>query len=230
MNGNGRLRPEELQTVDGWANLTPATARAYNAAKSYILQHFGIPLIISDPYGAYRSIVDQISVKAIYHGLAATPGYSNHGLGIAFDMNNITTVSRAVGGQAALDAIMARFGFVRDAGNGAGGIEQWHYTLRAIVNLSALEGAIELQEPIPEPPKEQEEEMKKSGFICKLASGVTICLVLDTGSGWATEWQDAGGAYNTAVGKSLGVTEDFAPISESHLGNLRASCAAVRPK
>jgi hypothetical protein len=144
MSANGQLADSELTTVDGWARLTPSTAAAYLAAAAYVLLHFRIGFVITSPDGAYRSLARQVIVKAEFGIGAATPGYSNHGLGTAFDMFDITAVCAAVGGQAALDAIMARFGFVRDAGNGAGGIESWHYHLVAVVDLAGLTGATQL--------------------------------------------------------------------------------------
>jgi hypothetical protein len=132
MSANGNLADSELTTVDGWARLTPPAAAAYLASAAYILRTFAIRPVITPVDGAYRSLAQQISVKAQFGVGAATPGFSNHGLGTAFDMYNITSVTNTVGGQAALDAIMARFGFTRDAWNGRGGLESWHYHLIAV--------------------------------------------------------------------------------------------------
>jgi hypothetical protein len=231
MSANGQLQPSELAIVDGWAKLSPATARAYNAAKKYILDHFHIEIVITFPDGAYRSMSRQLAVKQLYGKLAATPGTSPHGFGIAFDMNNITAVIRAVGSQQAVDAILARFGFARNAGNGSGGTEQWHYGLVAVVDIASLAGATELHSPIPAPPTKQEDDdmAKNSGFIYKRADGVSICGIVNAGSGFFTEWQDGGGAYNSALAVSFD-TGDFAPVSESHRNNLAASAAATRPR
>lgn len=155
MSTNGKLTAAELTTVDGWAELTPNTARAYMAAKAYILAHFGVTIVITAIYGAYRDLSLQAVVKKLFGILAAAVGYSNHGLGIAFDMSNITAVLKAVGGQAALDQIMARFGFVRNAGNGSGGTEQWHYALVAVVDLAGLTEA-KLVDPATQPPTQEE--------------------------------------------------------------------------
>jgi hypothetical protein len=160
MSTNGKLRSDQLTTVDGWAELTPATARAYLAAAAFILLHYGIRPQITRPYGAYRSLSMQRVVKAIYGRLAATPGYSNHGLGIAFDMDNVMAIARAVGGLVELDSIMARFGFDRNAGNGSGGIEEWHYGLVAIVDLAGVAGMDPTEiDPIKPPEDEIEDNM-----------------------------------------------------------------------
>lgn len=140
MSKNGNLAQSDLTEVDGWAELTPRTAAAFLAACAFIVLHYSVRPRITKPYGAYRDLAMQRLVKRLYGILAATPGYSNHGLGIAFDMDNVTAIARAVGGIAILDGIMARFGFNRNASNGSGGIEEWHYTLVAVVDLTGVAG------------------------------------------------------------------------------------------
>lgn len=180
MSANGRLAASELETVDGWAELVPTVARAYLAAATFILAHYSVRPQITRPYGAYRDLAMQRLVKAIYGKLAATPGYSNHGFGIAFDMNNVTAVARAVGGIGILDGIMARFGFNRNASNGSGGIEEWHYTLVAVVDLTGVAGMDHTQiEPLF---IETEDSMILFGYTTE-TSQPTLYTVIDTQAG-----------------------------------------------
>lgn len=195
MTANGKLADSQLVTVDGWARLTPNTAAAYTAAKNFIHTHHNVSPQITPPYGAYRDLATQVTVKHLYGRLAATPGYSNHGLGIAFDMNNVTTVSAAVGGLGKLDGIMARFGFNRNASNGAGGIEQWHYSLVAVVDLAGVGGMTPVEvEPLPEPePKRFHRKRRQNMLTFKLVDGAkkfgtnpnaTYTFVGALGAGW----------------------------------------------
>lgn len=165
MSKNGQLLPSELVSVDGWGLANSNLANAYNAAKLYIFKKFNVIIVVSQPDGFYRSLARQVIVKQIYGKIAATPGYSTHGLGLAFDINNIGTISNAVGGLIQLDAIMARFGLVRDAGNGAGGIEQWHYRLVAVVNILSVATGTKLEEPIKTPNKENEMKAVQLAYV-----------------------------------------------------------------
>jgi len=63
------LRPDAAESID-------RLAVAFHAA-------FGTPLRITD---SYRSYAEQVLLKVTKGALAATPGTSNHGLGIAIDM------------------------------------------------------------------------------------------------------------------------------------------------
>jgi murein DD-endopeptidase MepM/ murein hydrolase activator NlpD len=80
----------------------------------------------------------------------------------------------------------------------------------------------------PAPPPEEDEDMpKNSGFSYTRSDGVVICGIANLGSGAFTEWQDGGGAYNSAVAVAFD-SPTFAPITESHRNNIADSCAAVR--
>ncbi|GAB7189598.1 hypothetical protein NUM3379_03040 [Kineococcus sp. NUM-3379] len=58
-------------------------AHAFNQLSQAYAQHFGHPMCVTD---SYRPLADQISVAARKPGLAARPGTSRHGLGIAVDL------------------------------------------------------------------------------------------------------------------------------------------------
>ena len=82
---NGLFPPSALCPLWGapGESLTPTAAAAFNAlSKSYAAQT-GEPLCVTD---SYRSLGDQISIKAKRGHFAATPGTSQHGLGRALDL------------------------------------------------------------------------------------------------------------------------------------------------
>ena len=61
----------------------PSAAVAFQAMSQKFAQDLGRPICVTD---SYRSITDQIVVKASRGWWAATPGTSNHGLGKALDL------------------------------------------------------------------------------------------------------------------------------------------------
>lgn len=63
--------------------MRPAAARALNALSAAYAKDFGTPLCVTD---TYRSYAAQVDVKARKPVLAAKPGTSNHGLGLATDL------------------------------------------------------------------------------------------------------------------------------------------------
>lgn len=117
---NGRIPVGQMVVRQG-LYLWPSTAAKFDLMDAWLVS-LGYPhMIITQPYGAYRSIADQIIVKAQYGAGAATPGYSNHGLGAAWDIYNIEHYPTAI-----IDQACVKFQLRKDAGNGAGGIESWH--------------------------------------------------------------------------------------------------------
>ena len=58
-------------------------AQAFERMSAEFRATFGYDIVITD---AYRSLVEQIATKRAKGFLAATPGYSNHGWGLAFDL------------------------------------------------------------------------------------------------------------------------------------------------
>ncbi|HHU10193.1 MAG TPA: hypothetical protein GXZ60_09300 [Intrasporangiaceae bacterium] len=61
----------------------PRAAAAFNALSKKFTEDFGRPICVTD---SYRSFAQQVAVKASRGFWAATPGYSNHGLGRALDL------------------------------------------------------------------------------------------------------------------------------------------------
>lgn len=117
---NGAIPASQMAQRQGlW--LWPSTAAKFDAMNADLVAHGYPAMVISKPYGAYRSLADQVAVKKIYGAGAATPGYSNHGLARAWDIYNISTYPAGV-----IAAYAKKHGLLIDAGNGAGGIESWH--------------------------------------------------------------------------------------------------------
>lgn len=82
---NGRLSPSELKGLS-WApgqRLVPAAADALTNLNRAYRQQFGRNLFVTD---SYRSYAEQVAVKALKGNLAAPPGTSNHGVGLAVDL------------------------------------------------------------------------------------------------------------------------------------------------
>jgi hypothetical protein len=83
---NGRLAPEDLVTVAGVA-LAPEAAAAFGRLLA-AAQRDGVPIVVTDGYRSYEA---QVDVKARKPHLAATPGTSQHGWGIAVDIHTGAT-------------------------------------------------------------------------------------------------------------------------------------------
>lgn len=84
---NGRIPPSELCPVP----IAPRHQARCDASEAFgdltaaFKQEFGHDIAVTD---AYRSYVGQVRLKASKGFLAATPGYSNHGWGLAFDLGS----------------------------------------------------------------------------------------------------------------------------------------------
>lgn len=82
---NGRLSANELKSVSfaPGHRLAPAAASALSELNTAYRAKFGNSLTITD---SYRTYAEQVATKALKGNLAATPGTSNHGLGLAVDL------------------------------------------------------------------------------------------------------------------------------------------------
>lgn len=122
---NGNLPSSMLESVGvGSLKALPPAARAIRALRAAAAQQ-GINIGITD---AYRPLADQIRLKRQKGRLAATPGRSNHGWGLAFDLSDagrsLTRGSRAFQW---LAANAPRFGIF---GPLASPFEMWHWEYR----------------------------------------------------------------------------------------------------
>jgi LAS superfamily LD-carboxypeptidase LdcB len=81
---NGNIPPEALCPLKyaPGESLRSDAAKAFNLMTEAAKQERGTPLCVSD---SYRSYSDQVAVYRAKPGLAATPGTSNHGWGVAVD-------------------------------------------------------------------------------------------------------------------------------------------------
>jgi len=82
---NGRIPEEALCALWGTKDqmLRADAAAAFNDMSKAYAQVFGAPICVGD---SYRNYDEQVAVKAAKPGLAAAPGSSNHGWGLATDL------------------------------------------------------------------------------------------------------------------------------------------------
>jgi len=82
---NGMVAPEALCPLRGAAGqqLRADAAQAFDALSLAWAADFGAPVCVSD---SYRSLGEQVSLYAAKPALAARPGTSNHGWGVAVDL------------------------------------------------------------------------------------------------------------------------------------------------
>lgn len=119
--GNGKIPAEALSQVDGtghrlWAPAAESLGRLRADAAAA-----GVTIGITDSYRSYESQVDVAARKGLYKngGLAAVPGTSDHGWGMAVDLaldDKAQSWMRANG---------ARYGFVEDTPR-----EPWHWAYK----------------------------------------------------------------------------------------------------
>lgn len=87
--GNGRLPESMLANIGAGHKLQPSAAQAYTRMEEAARKD-GITWSITDSYRDYASQVRLAQQKGLYSqgGLAATPGKSNHGWGLAVDLGS----------------------------------------------------------------------------------------------------------------------------------------------
>src|SRR5579884_2568425 len=124
MSTNGGLGRSELAAIRGGYLRTDAAA-AFNALDSESQRRFAIPLYPVGPLGSYRTYTQQVYLWNLYVSgrgyLAARPGTSNHGWGLAVDV--ATAKMRGV-----IDRIGDRFGWSKRWSDAPG--EWWHIKYR----------------------------------------------------------------------------------------------------
>jgi hypothetical protein len=120
--GNGQIPREALEEVGDtghklWAPAGQALERLLAAAA-----RDGVDIGITDSYRSYDAQVDVARRKGLYSqgGLAAKPGTSPHGWGVAVDLDLDDTA------QAWMRANAGRFGFVEDTPR-----EPWHWVFKS---------------------------------------------------------------------------------------------------
>jgi hypothetical protein len=119
--GNGKIPESALQPIGvGDYRLSSKAAMAFRRMRADASAS-GITIGVNDAYRTYEEQVDLARRKGLYSqgGLAATPGKSNHGWGMAVDLE---LDSRA---QAWMRENGYKYGFVEDVAR-----EPWHWTYR----------------------------------------------------------------------------------------------------
>lgn len=117
--GNGKIPSVALTSIgQGNHKLWDPAARAWNVMKA-AAKADGIDLSVTDSYRSYEAQVDVANRKGLYSqgGLAAKPGTSDHGWGMAVDVN-----TNEPGAVEWLRANASRFGFIEDTPR-----EPWHW-------------------------------------------------------------------------------------------------------
>ena len=127
---NGAIPPDALCGLSfaQGALLRCDAATALNTLDAAYLADVGTDLLV---VSSYRSFADQVAVKAARGGLASTPGFSNHGRGLAVDFGDFGAVGQfSAPGYQWMKANAERFGWhhpaVMDPG-GSGPHEPWHW-------------------------------------------------------------------------------------------------------
>jgi hypothetical protein len=120
MSTNGRLPSSELAPIPG-GRLRKDAAAAFNAMHAESVRRYNIPLQPFGPMSSYRDLHEQQLLWNLYQSgrgnLAAHPGTSNHGWGLAVDF--ATPRMRGV-----VDAIGAPFGWSKRWSDAPS--EWWH--------------------------------------------------------------------------------------------------------
>lgn len=83
-HANGRIPLSALAPISIGHRLRPEAARAWIALQQAATADLGRAIGVTDSYRSYQA---QVAVKAVKPTLAATPGKSNHGWGLALDLD-----------------------------------------------------------------------------------------------------------------------------------------------
>lgn len=116
--GNGQIPASALSPIAGSSHsLWEPAARSFEAMRSAAAAE-GVTIGITDSYRTYDTQVDLVRRKGLYSqgGLAAQPGTSMHGWGVAMDLKLDSTA------QAWMRTNAGRFGYVENVAR-----EPWHW-------------------------------------------------------------------------------------------------------
>ena len=117
---NGRAPASALASIPG-GMLRHDAAAAWNAMNAEAKRRWGIELRPLGPNSSYRTVTQQVLMKNLHGGNAATPGTSNHGWGLAVDV--ATKQMRWI-----IDQIGERYGWAKKWSDASW--EWWHIRWR----------------------------------------------------------------------------------------------------
>lgn len=121
---NGRFQDRDLAPIPG-GRLRRDAARAFNAMNAESVRRYGVTLHPGGPLSSYRTVGQQQYLWGLYRAgrgnLAAYPGSSNHGWGLAIDL--ATPQMRHI-----VDEIGAPYGFAKRWSDAP--TEWWHLRYR----------------------------------------------------------------------------------------------------
>ena len=120
---DGLIPSSQLCAISGGGRLRPDAAAAFDAMSQAYAQAFGTTLCVSD---SYRTYSQQVSVFRQRPSLAAVPGTSNHGWGLAVDLGCGVQNSRSAQYRW-MTRNAGQFGWVHPAWAVHDPYEPWHW-------------------------------------------------------------------------------------------------------
>ena len=120
---DGFVPSSQLCSITGGGRLRPDAAVAFDAMSQAYARVFGTSLCVTD---SYRSYTEQVRVFRQRPSLAAVPGTSNHGWGLAVDLGCGVQSSRSAGYRWMV-ANASRFGWVHPEWAVHDPFEPWHW-------------------------------------------------------------------------------------------------------
>ena len=120
---DGLIPSSQLCAIIGGGRLRPDAAAAFNAMSQAYAQAFGTNLCVGD---SYRSYSQQVSIFRECPSLAAVPGTSNHGWGLAVDLGCGVQSSRSAQYRW-MSRTASQFGWVHPAWAVHDPYEPWHW-------------------------------------------------------------------------------------------------------
>jgi D-alanyl-D-alanine carboxypeptidase len=120
---DGFIPSSQLCTITGGGRLRPDAAAAFDKMSQAYARVFGTNICVTD---SYRSYTEQVKVFRQRPSLAAVPGTSNHGWGLALDLGCGIQRSRSAQYRWMV-ANAGRFGWVHPAWAVHDPFEPWHW-------------------------------------------------------------------------------------------------------
>ena len=242
---NGMVPASALVQIDGepYHFTSPKGLAMWHALKRNVQRDHGVTLRITAGKNAYRDMAGQEFARsnacaAGNCNSAALPGWSSHGGtwidsvytggqwvdAMAFDIDNWAEL-----GEAEFFRQARAVGFLADAITvaRAGHREPWH--LVVLSPWGPIPASLESEQFNPASREEEDEEMARAGFQFKAANKAQGSLVIDTTSGFYTEWYSGSATYNSNAFKGFGI--DPATVTEItlvHRSQIIADCRNTR--